>query len=482
MYWHWSERLADQVLSRSPPYVITSGVTPSGPVHLGTLCEFLFPEAIYRTLKSKGVEAEFYFIMDDLDALDSVNLELAKYKDFIEAEMGKPLSIAKDPEYPSYAERYIKEIEYIVNLFGASPKIIRVSELYKKGLFTPYAKLYMNNIEKVKDIVEKTSGRTLTDWTPIMPICENCKRIDSTKVISWNDSYYEYICKCSYTGKDEYKNYKLQWRLHWPTWQAIFNTTIEGGGVDHFTKGGSRDTAIEIHKQILNREPPIGYKYGFVLIEGKKYSKSKGFGMYVKDMVKILPPPMIAYHLAKYDLEENIDFNPTKDKLLNIIADYEDAQKLQGELSRADRKRYIAFKLFGIPYKASLRDMLLYYTIYKDWNKVKVHIEIDERLIQYIDYWIKYDMVPDDYNFSYNPRPLNKYLDLIDSLNSSMQPIDIHNFIYEYAKSNNIDPKELFKFLYNHLINKDKGPRLGKLIYAIGVERVKKDLKPHSIA
>ena len=41
---HWSEWLAERVISeKKEPFVITSGITTSGPAHLGTLCEFLFP-------------------------------------------------------------------------------------------------------------------------------------------------------------------------------------------------------------------------------------------------------------------------------------------------------------------------------------------------------------------------------------------------------------------------------------------------------
>lgn len=485
MYWHWTERIADQLIKLGKStIVITAGVTPSGPVHLGTVCEFLFPEAIYRMVKIKNpnIDVKMYFILDVLDALDSITIDLKEYEEDLNKNIGRPLEIVKDPkgEYVSYADRYIAELQNIMNAFETNFKLIKVSELYRMGAYDKYTILYMDNLEKVKNIISETSNRELSkDWSPIMAICENCGRIDNTVITEFNNGIYKYKCKsCGYIGENSIEKhmYKLQWRLHWPTWQAILNTDIEGGGVDHFTKGGSRDTAERIHRELLGREPPIGYKYGFVLLDGKKYSKSKGIGMYVRDMIKLVPPEIIAYHLLKYDLEENIDFNPTKEKILNMIDDYENASKIDNqELSRADRKRYVAFKLFG-KNRNSFKEMLLYYSIYKDWNKVQNHIKIEDYYKTYIENWFKIDFIPDDYNFSYRPVKIDKHRELVISWTEDMDAIQIHNSIYDYAKSNGYLPAEVFKYFYNHLIGKDKGPRLGKLIYALGVERVKKDL------
>lgn len=489
MYWHWSERLAEQLISlNKDKIIITAGVTPSGPVHLGTVCEFLFPEAIYRMIKIKNpnLKVEMYFIADVLDALDSITADLIDYKDILEKEMGKPLEIAIDPkyEYNNYAERYINELKLIMQAFNTNLKLIKVSELYRQGKFDEYAIKYIKQLDKVKKIIERTSGRKLSeDWSPIMVICDRCNRIDSTKILNFNlETFnYNYLCKaCGYEGENNLLNhrYKLQWRLHWPSWQAILETDIEGGGVDHFTRGGSRDTAEAIHKEILEREPPIGYKYGFILLGGKKYSKSKGTGMYVRDMLKFIPPEIIAYHLLKYDLEENIDFDPTKDKIINMIDDYETASQLnaQAELNRADRKRYVAFKLYGKETRASFKEMLLYYSIYRDWSIIKSYIEVDENYIKYIENWFKENFVPDEYNFNYSPSKLQIYRDLVESWDESMSALDIHNKVYEYAKAKNIESKDVFKELYKAIIGKEKGPRLGKLVYAIGVNKIKKDL------
>ena len=52
---HWAEQLAEEVKKRyKPPFIITGGMTTSGPTHFGTVCEFLFPGTIARILKKQG--------------------------------------------------------------------------------------------------------------------------------------------------------------------------------------------------------------------------------------------------------------------------------------------------------------------------------------------------------------------------------------------------------------------------------------------
>ena len=57
-----------------------------------------------------------------------------------------------------------------------------------------------------------------------------------------------------------------------------------------------------------------------------------------------------------------------------------------------------------------------------------------------------------------------------------MRDIDVHNLVYEVAKKHSIQPKEFFKTLYVALLGQPYGPRLGRLIVALGVEKVKNTL------
>lgn len=491
---HWAERLADEVIAKKKePYVITGGMTTSGPAHLGTVCEFLFPDMVRRILEGRGKKVEFYFIADIMDAFDSIPFSLKDKEGMLAPHLGKPLCYVPSPDgkAKSYGDYFLEQAKYLMEIFGVRADIVRVNELYENGAFDRYAELFFEKIEIVRRIVEKTSGRQLPkDWSPIMPICEKCGKIATTRVLSYNsqNGEYEYSCDkdveytkgCGFSGKAKLSDhrYKLQWRLHWPSWQDYFKTSIEGGGVDHFTRGGSWDTAKEVHKNIFGKEHPIGYKYGFILFEGKKYSKSKGVGMGMMEIVKLVPPEVIAYTLVKFDLHENIDFVPLKENVLKMVEDYEYASELAEPKEKADIKKKASYELAGKRrWKAEFRDVLLYYQIYKDWKKVEKFLGSVEYVKPFIEEWVAKDFVPETYDFAYRPKKATgKVKEFFESLKEGMEDVEIHNAVYEFARKNGIEPQEFFKQLYQVLIGKDKGPKAGRLIEILGVGRIKKDI------
>ena len=107
---HWSEWLAERVIAeKKEPYVITSGITTSGPAHLGTLCEFLFPDSIRKQLEKRGKKVTFYFLADILDAFDSVPLAMEQYKAQLEP-------------HQSISNLVVKKLRGLRNSTGACPE------------------------------------------------------------------------------------------------------------------------------------------------------------------------------------------------------------------------------------------------------------------------------------------------------------------------------------------------------------------------
>jgi lysyl-tRNA synthetase, class I len=297
----------------------------------------------------------------------------------------------------------------------------------------------------------------------------------------------KYTKGCGHAGKAKISDhkYKIVWRLHWPAWKQVFHTSIEGAGMDHHTKGGSEDTCKEITQNLMKKEHPIPFKFGFILFQGKKYSKSKGIGMAVSDLVQLVPPEILKYILIKPDLEENVDINPTPENLLKIMDDFQLAagiDKGKEGISRHERKMAIAFGLSTdkLNWKVGFLDVLLYYQIYGDWKKVAEITEDQEGtayLRPYVQEWVTRQFMPEDYRFKYQPSaPSENVKKAVSSLTNDMDALAIHNALHEFAKANGIEVKVMFSEVYRALIGKERGPRAGKLIAALGVERVKKDL------
>ncbi len=494
---HWSDILAERVMGKKKgKYVITGGITTSGKPHLGTIGEVLYPAIIKEAIEEKGGSAAFYFVADILDAFDAVPSDIEKFRSDLEPQLGKPLAHVTDPFgcHDSYGEHYLQGLMDLVRKMEINVNLVRSTELYGEGHFDKYTKMYLADEERMKEIVAKSTFRekdSLRGWSVIMPICEKCGKIATTRVISHTDTEYAYTCDrdveyvkgCGYAGNASIYDhkYKLQWRVHWPTWQAYFDSDIEGSGVDHMTRGGSGDTAVAIHKNFLGREPPILYKYGFILFHGKKYSKSKGIGIGAEELFGLVPEQLAKYILSVPSLEQDKNIDPTGDHLVRLYDDIERLSRLEKPENRADEKKLIAYKrtVGSLRWKARFLDMLLNYQIYRDWNKVGEILGDKEGvayLAPFITKWLEDDYEPERYNFTVKQGKLTDHADAVNafasSLKEGMDELEIHNLVYSVAKEKNVGTPELFKQLYLATICKEDGPRLGKLFASIGVARV----------
>jgi len=503
---HWSELLAQEIIStKREPYVISGGMTTSGPTHLGTVCELLFPQAIADSLRYADKEAKYYFVADIYDAFDGVPSVFEQYRAELEPHLGKPLSSVPDPtgKTASFGDHFLADAKAAMDKFGVKPEIVRATDLYAKGGMDKYAKMFLKDEKKMRELVARTSLReSLPDWwSPIMPVCGKCGKIATTRVVSHDGDSYEYACDrdvkyakgCGFSGKAKISDhcYKLTWRLHWPAWMDHFGTSAEGAGVDHHTRGGSWDTLVAVFKEIFRKEPPIGYKFGFILFEGKKYSKSKGTGMGVKELMELIPPEVLKYMLLKPDIQENVDINPTPANVLRAIEDYEKALAFISSgkidsLSRADRKRALAAKLSsegadgGRGWKTPFIDLILYRNLQWGWDQI-VQATGDAsaviKLQQYIEAWERKGFIPEEYAFAYKPQKATGVSAVFFSrLAHGMDALAIHNTAFAVAKEHNVPPAKMFEECYMALLGKPRGPKLGKLVEAIGLEKVRKDV------
>ncbi len=487
---HWSEIIAKKAAeTKKPPFVVAAGITPSGPVHPGTLCEFLFAYAISRQLKKHG-DVRYVFVSDDFDDLDAVPEPLKAHGRIIEEDMGMPLSIARDPAgcHGSFAEHFIAETKEIMKAFGVTLEFLRASELYRAGRYDEYAKMLCERKDEAKEIVRVSSNRKEmpADWFPIVPLCEKCRNLARNTVLEYNKGRYRYRCsKCGHIGEDRIENhrYKLLFRLDWPTRQKFLNVTVEGGSIDHHSPGGTISTLVAVHRQIYNEEPPYLYKFGLLKYLGKKYSKSKGIGHTVNELLALLPPEIIKYVLFKPDVDEDKELAINKDTLFNILEDFHHASTIKKDdpaITRADYKKAISFELCEAKHiwKADIADMIIYRNIYGDWKKVGELVGDSSGvnyLKKYIETWFKKGLVPDRYVFEIRmgSEPGEAVRKYIRSLNGQMDAKEIHDAVFAAAADLGMQPQQLFKECYRWIIEKDMGPRLGKLIHAIGVEKVK---------
>jgi len=502
---HWSEVLAERIVrEKKKPFVVASGITTSGPTHAGTACEFLYPSALVKYLVDHGYHTEFVFNGDIMDAFDSVPEPLKSFA-WLKEHLGKPLCEVPDPYEccASYGRHFLSEATEIMRRLEIAPRVLPADELVRQGRYDSHAQLFHERLEEVRAIakeVQLMSGLTgLPDWVDIvMPVCENCGRIATTVVKSFDGDRIQYADTknvkytkgCGYTGEMRLKDhrYKPFWRLDWPARQDFLGVSAELAGVDHHTRGGSWDTAVAIHRRIFGKEPPVGGRYGFVLFHGKKYSKSKGVGISVQELLDLVPPELVKYVLFRSDIGENKELDPSGHKLMRLYEEYghiADLHEAGGEKSRAESKLALAYTLTTDRrrWRASFADILLYYQVYHDWDRVgRLVSDVDgvQYLKPYVECWVNSGYLPEEYVFKLQPSRVGEHIaeilgfarDLVDSMDATA----VHNLVYSKATEGGVQPSKLFELLYKSLISKGSGPRFGKFVEALGVARVKQIL------
>ncbi|MGC8608359.1 MAG: lysine--tRNA ligase [Thermoplasmata archaeon] len=500
---YWADALIENLTSFQR---VSTGISPSGPIHVGNMREILTGDIIYRSLQKKGIDADFIYLCDNIDPLRKVYPFLDQsYSKYV----GMPLYRIPAPDgNGTYSEYFLSPFIEVMKETGIKVNIIRTSELYRQGILAEAIDLSIKKRSEIKNILESISGRSIEgDFFPYEPICEKCGKITTTKVISYSYPYVEYTCSCGYSGfsdirKDEGK---MPWRVEWPAkWYAL-HVSIEPFGKDHGAPGGSYDTGKEIAKTVFGIDAPLPLTYERIILKGKgAMHSSTGINISASDMIKAIPPVILRFVMARSSPLRHIDFDPGLG-MLNLIDEFEKYQDeyFSGKEMEEDQKRIIENSLIDTSKKAypiSFRHLVTLVQIYTKPDEIiraarsSVGENIDENdvssEIYYVKNWLA-SYAPDTLKFKLSDmnarvdltdgekKVLEKFLESINKIN--WESNDIHNEVHEILKESNIPPEEGFSAFYKVLINKVRGPRLGYFLYNLGkeytVERIKKALE-----
>ena len=103
----------------------------------------------------------------------------------------------------------------------------------------------------------------------------------------------------------------------------MLGVDIEGAGKDHSTKGGARDVANAIARDVFNIEPPFDVPYEFFLVGGKKMSSSKGHGASAREIADLLPPHILRLALIGKDIKQQFNLEPEGDTVPVLFDTYD---------------------------------------------------------------------------------------------------------------------------------------------------------------
>ncbi len=539
-YYVWVEKAVDTLKEKNlKKHVIDGMWTPSGFFHIGnSRAELLIPSFVAKRLKEEGMQVEHNFIMDDFDDFDKIPAGIDVDRKEFEQYLGKPLKDVPSPVrgFKSWVDYFADGVVPLAKEFGAEPKIRSSYSSYKSGLYDEAIKAVLDNAAEIRKIwKDVTKADKPKDWLPVMVVCENCGRSSTTKVMSWDGEYAEYICNqdreyakaCKHVGKVKPANgkAKLPWRLHWPATWKIYGTTFETGGKDHFAAGSSVDTARAFCKSIFKCEPPFQIPTEFLVVDGKKLSGSSGNVISLRDWLDFAEPELLRFMMISYKPQTVINFDLHSNKFFLLADRYEEAERSYFEnssknkgkkesgmdkttaLDKRERQLIELYQLSQVkeipkemPVQLDYSNAVIAVQTFpgmplkelanilhaKGWIHKKTLSDYDkERLakrLQLAKNWLdKY--APEDIKFSVQ-EDVPKGIKLSDKEKEALRLLaealkgkeweqqELFNEFYSICRKTGIKNTDFFRAAYNVLLNKDRGPKLAPFILVLGKERV----------
>ncbi len=507
----WLDRIYGQIqdalpqkLASGQTLLVRDEKTPSGRVHIGNMRSLALHAAMYERLTEAGVPVTFKFEINDFDPMDGlpVYLDAAEYQ----KHMGKQLYKVPSPDpsvAPNFAEYYAKEYIEAILEAGFTPEFYRASELYLSGKMNDAIRLVLDKGDVVRKIYKEVSGADRpSDWYALSVVCENCGRISMTKVNGWDGENVSYVCApnavkwaegCGHEGiiSPFNGNAKLLWKPEWAAKWFVNGVDLEGGGKDHYSKGGARDVARHISKEVFEYPEPFGVQNEYFLFEGEKMSSSKGKGSSSKDVVELVPQHIFRLALFGKDINQQINFDPTGDMIPVLFDQYDKiAQKYFDGVEDDDtrlflychtpkerariEKRFLP-RFSEIVFIAQMPHLNLHAEVERLKGAPLTEAdrrEADERA-KYALHWLE-SYAPEKYVFKLQEEfpesakhlsaeqktALKELLAFVESKEKILGE-EFHTELHEIRKRTGVEPKSFFSAIYLSFLGKDHGPKAG---------------------
>jgi len=383
----WVSRFADEVIAEAArqapgkPVVVASGLSPSGPIHLGNLREVMVPHLVADEVRRRGVPCEHILSFDDFDRFRRVP---AGVDPSWAQHIGKPLTSVPAPpgsSHPNWAEHFKAPTAAALARLGVEFRGISQTQMYTSGAYADEVLLAMRERSRIDAVLAQyrtkprsamagsdidaapgiaagaeaaegsgaaadDDGATGAGYYPYRPYCSACER-DLTVVTGYDDETTElsYTCACGHAEivkLAEHRRGKLVWKVDWPMRWAYEGVIFEPSGADHQAPGSSFVVGGELVSAIFGGWQPIGPGYAFVGISGMaKMSSSRGAVPTPADALDIMEEPVLRWLYARRRPQQS--FTIAFDQELQRLYDEWDAvarKVADGTVSALDASAY----------------------------------------------------------------------------------------------------------------------------------------------
>lgn len=506
----WTDRIAERIeadlkekIASGVPLIIRDEKTASGRVHTGSMRGAAIHGIVSEVLTERGIKNTFLWEMNDFDPMDGLPVYLDREK--FAPYMGLPLYKVPSPDgkAKNYAEYFAEEFASVIGETGFHPSYYRASELYLSGKMNEVIAAALLRADDIRRIYREVSGSTKEEaWLPLSVVCESCGKVGTTRATSFDGVLVSYECGdfaewakgCGHAGKVSPFNgrAKLPWKVEWPAKWKVMGVAIEGGGKDHSTKGGARDVANRISREVFQYQPPFDIPYEFFLVGGKKMSSSKGAGISARDVANFLPPHLFRLALLGKDPKQAFDFEPEGETIPVLFDTYDRLAEKYFSGEKDDQARL--FELMHFPeerqnikehFRMRFSQVIFlvqmpHLDICAEAERLKGspltkedRADLDLRA-RYGKHWLS-TYAPETHRFALqkdavpegaralSPEIKKIFAELVRYIvqTERLDGQELHSKLHELRKESGIEAGAFFSALYQSFLGKDSGPKAG---------------------
>ncbi len=525
----WADQLAERIIKRDKfrysdkkagkptDFVVKTGASLSGVLHIGRLSDTTRAASVHRALLDAGEKSRLIWVADDTDPLrkipKGVPQEFEKY-------LGSPVSMIPDPEgcHESYAKHHVEAYLKVIREFVFEDiEVYSMKDEYAKGNFVPYIKKLIAHAETIKEIQNKYRTNPLKkDWMPWSPLCSNCGKTITTRIseVDEKTGVVSYVCKdylfettiakgCGHKGENDPTKdagklaYKSEWAMQWLYWKV----SCEGAGKEYQVPGSAFWINAEICERVLEFQSPEPFFYEHLTIDGVKMSASLGNIVYPRQWLEVASPQLLRFFYNKR-LMTSRSFSWKELPLL--YDDYDKAAAvyfgkaiLENEKEREHTKRLYEIsnrpgsKAIDVPSTLSFSHAAMVAQVFSDEKDIigslektghyhdEEHKQIMQRIKEarawinlYAPEEVKYVLqqeVSDDVKSKLSQQQIKSLKTLADKLKSKKwDEKELYNECYNISKEAGLQPADFFKAAYLVLLNRERGPKLAPFLLALG--------------
>jgi lysyl-tRNA synthetase class 1 len=346
----WVTRAADDAVRHAGEgasiITVSSGASPSGPVHLGNLREFLTVHFVGDELRRRGLPVRHLHVWDDFDRFRKVP---AGVDPSWSEHIGRPLSSVPDPDgcHDSWADHFKAPLRDALHAMGVEMEEVSQTERYRAGVYRDAVLAAVAQRDRIESVLSRhrtkvdpaaaeseQEAEALADSVagdddeplgtgdlarfPYKPYCRDCGR-DTVTLTSYDEATHELAYTCEFNGYSGSTNIasdfegKLVWKVDWPMRWAFEHVDFEPAGMDHATPGSSFTVGHSLVEEIFGMPRPAWFGYGFVGFAGvQKMSSSAGGAPTATDALRVLEAPILRWLYVRRNPRQtfNIDFGP----------------------------------------------------------------------------------------------------------------------------------------------------------------------------